>query len=519
VAKAEAYYLESNAIDESMDARSSLAIGLSNLASLYLDGGRLDEEERLRLRVLEIRRSLRDVDGEAVALGALAALHARRQRHSEAESCYRQALEVRTRIGNPGPIISASRALAHFLRQRGRMAEATRLYGDAAVLAEQLEDQDWRWFCQTDAAELALLGGDPAGAVAIWLQALEYFRSKEMHDSVCGALGSIADARERLGHHALAAEALREVVGARRARGAKAAIASAHLALGGHLRLVGRFEEARVELGEALALREAIGNPDKVARAELALARLELRELRLDDAQPRIERALGIFTRLGDPDDLILIRTLSAQLLRARGEDEESDALWDSVLRDARGIGCPVQLANSLSERGADLLLLGRAGDALAVLDEAAALAERAGRTSLRCHLDLLAANALLDLGDVPRTAPLVARARETADRSGEARHRSMLAALGLRIALRERDAGAIAAAEQAARESAAGIPAAADAMSGFATAWLDLAEWHAGSGRNAEAAALAAQALVAATWQRWHRRERARTLAGDQAR
>jgi class 3 adenylate cyclase/tetratricopeptide (TPR) repeat protein len=143
------------------------------------------------------------------------------------------------------------------------------------------------------------------------------------------------------------------------------------VALGGILRTVGRFDEARVVLAATL---EAAPPPQAATGARLQLGLIAVMEGDFTAAETLLRRGLA------DPgSDRAGLERALALTLSNRGEVEEAHALISSAFEHFAGTGDLIEVARTMRIRGGIEDDLGRYDDACATLGEALSLAERAG--------------------------------------------------------------------------------------------------------------------------------------------
>ena len=415
-------------------------------------------------------------------------------------------------------MINGLGSLGHFLRGRGRLDEAESCYKKALGLAETLEQKDRYYYCISDLAEVAQQRGDLRGALEGKLKSLEFYRSVQQHENICGGCVWVAWLAETLGDHAKAESLLLEVLDVREKTMNRAGMCDANRALGRHLMRMGRVQEAKDMLLIALTGHESIGAPGPIAGTELALALLAMDTGDHEDAGMRLKRSMEARSKLGEVTGVIETRTVMARLCRRMFLEEDSDTLWRQMFEDAKQLDSPAHWIALHRARGIDLVIVGQHSDALAEFRSALFIACKAGWRFDADYLTCLAANAAFDSGDDGSAAEMVIRIEPWVEQTGAVKHAAMLSGIRLRLAVRQGEAAAIKSALGTMEQRYSRIGGLPDFEDGPAVALLDVAEWHYKEGRGDDAATLARQALGASGFERWIRRERASTLAKEGA-
>ena len=182
----------------------------------------------------------------------------------------------------------------------------------------------------------------------------------------------------------------------------------------------GRFDDARAHYARSLAVDDASLGPDDYNRAYTlaGLASLELETNQLDVAKAHIDRALALRTaELGDQHEDV------AESIAQRGDWARAARGCAAALPDYRqalaitegATGADsLETANMASRLGECLLDLGKAGEALPLLERAAAIAAKAGgHAQGHADTDYFLARALVTTGgDRARAITLAESAR-----------------------------------------------------------------------------------------------------------
>ena len=302
---------------------------------------------------------------------------------------------------------------------------------------------------------IALLepGGDPARLAEVYVRQgdlytlLRRFDAAEaalerslhirrgLHDDVGirNALRSLGLLRWHEGRDADALPHIEEALAIDRARGDLAAAVGDLSNLGYVLKGMGRYAEARDRLGEGLALCDGIDSQpaDAAVRSDLALKQSYLmhnlanvhRELgEYDDALALLERTKEHTDGKRMPIQLSYHYTSIAHLHLQAGRVEESLAHYRAAVALTRRANFAPGLSQSLRMLGEVLLALGRSGEALPLLEEAATLFAQLKSIDTEAVLWAEMAQAHERDGRKPEALAAWARARTLSRQHGDAR-------------------------------------------------------------------------------------------------
>jgi tetratricopeptide (TPR) repeat protein len=129
------------ALARSLGDRSGEAIALSNLASVFVDAGRLPEAHAAYVAALEGLRAAGERSFEASALGNLALLHFHQGAVDEAARCGEAALELHRHLGDRRGEAIILGNLADVRAEQGRFDEAGALYERALQMHRANQDR------------------------------------------------------------------------------------------------------------------------------------------------------------------------------------------------------------------------------------------------------------------------------------------------------------------------------------------------------------------------------------------
>jgi tetratricopeptide (TPR) repeat protein len=280
------------------------ALGLNNLAYLYVKQGRYAEAEPLYKRALAIREKVLGPDHPNVAgsLNNLASLYESQGRYAEAEPLYQRALAIREKaLGPDHPDVAASlNYLAGLYVDQGRYAEAEPLSKRALAIDEKAFGPD--------------------------------------HSEVAASLNILALLYDAQGRFAEAEPLFKRALGIW-----EKVLGPEHptIAVGlNNLALLyvyqGRYAEAEPLYKRALAINEKALGPDHpdVAISLNNLAGLYLAQGRYAEAEPLYQRALAIDEKALGPDDPDLATDLNnlALLYRMQGRYADAEPLYQRAL-------------------------------------------------------------------------------------------------------------------------------------------------------------------------------------------
>jgi len=307
-ALAEALRLAEEAGDVLLEARARRARGLLSHRVSEHDAA-LPELER----ALELWAAAGDKAGEASALANLASVYVDTGRLAEAEDGFFRAAALAREAGDRRLEGSIANNLGIVFRNLGRFAETKEHYERALAIARDMGDR------RGEATALGNLGIVHKN-LGRFAEARERFRadlrlSREIGDRRNEAitLVNLGPHEARLGDPDAAAKALAESLTISREIGARRVVgyglhAQGNLALAG-----GDLALARTRFEAALAIRREIGYPSGIGQTLLRLARVAAEEGEEDEALRHCGEALAIAREMNAPEMLAV-----AALERAR---------------------------------------------------------------------------------------------------------------------------------------------------------------------------------------------------------
>jgi tetratricopeptide (TPR) repeat protein len=170
-----------------------------------------------------------------------------------------------------------------------------------------------------------------------------------------------------------------------------------------------------------LAIAEAGGEPAALGQALAAGAIIDLAEGSLARARYRVRRAARLLDRAGDSRGSALLMYWRAMACFTGGSLREAAAELDRLARLPVGRGEVLRLWSPRAARGHTLVLLGRAADGLAEIDEALALARAAGHPAVEAECLWHRAEALAALGQAGEAIEAAEESARIAGRIGHA--------------------------------------------------------------------------------------------------
>ncbi len=335
-------------------------------------------EARARLEA-DLPRARAAGEGGLV-LGALARIALADGRDDDVDRLFDESIRLGDAAGRASEAADDAFALVFSLLARVRLVEARRVLARAAALSAHYPDGVARVRYYTAAilgmsaqsrealAECRLAEEETARLGLVRLERM----TQQLEASMLDDLGRVDDALAILDGQRRAFEAdmdpcdLADLLGLRGAVGTHAQGLAAADARGW-------LEKALVTYRTSCP---ASYDPARIANLEAYMARAELRAGRVDEAEKHLRASVAAapHTRVEVTIDRLRTR---AEVELARGRARDALASWDEMAAMARGIGDDGFLRLALDGRALALSTLHRDADALAALEQAAALTER----------------------------------------------------------------------------------------------------------------------------------------------
>ena len=163
---------------ERIGSAQGRADATARLANLELSDGRLDLAAELFERARLLRAELGDRRGLALALVGLGQVETRSGEHDRAAVLLQEAVDTFRRAGDRWGLISTLWRIADLERARDRPEAAEVRLEEALAVVAQTRRVRWQAVTRVNLAELALLRGDEARAVALLESALAGFEAR-----------------------------------------------------------------------------------------------------------------------------------------------------------------------------------------------------------------------------------------------------------------------------------------------------------------------------------------------------
>ena len=163
---------------ERIGSAQGRADATARLANLELSDGRLDLAAELFERARLLREELGDRRGLALALVGLGQVETRSGEHDRAAVLLQEAVDTFRRAGDRWGLISTLWRIADLERARDRPEAAEVRLEEALAVVAQTRRVRWQAVTRVNLAELALLRGDEARALALLESALAGFEAR-----------------------------------------------------------------------------------------------------------------------------------------------------------------------------------------------------------------------------------------------------------------------------------------------------------------------------------------------------
>ena len=240
--------------------------------------------------------------------------------------------------------------------------------------------------------------------------------------------------------------------------------------LGQAFLMKGDYGEAEKYFGQALDNARRYGQRSKEATAQLCFGSLRIQQRNPDEASQFLEQALAFFKPGGYGRQTSNVNTLRGRAYRQKGDYEAALGAFRQVLQQAQDVGDQSQIARSYAEIGTVLLMqeqyeealknydqsyqlrkssnpstaydlgrraealwpLGHYAEALAALDDASSLSDRAGDKQLSAYVLQIRADMALSQLNFPESKQAAQKALEMAGNRFPSIAVSVRSALGL---------------------------------------------------------------------------------------
>ncbi|MFH9727583.1 tetratricopeptide repeat protein [Streptomyces sp. NPDC017254] len=353
------------------------------------------------------------------------------------ERVYRSVAEAGARSENPGWTATAHHNLAMVASHLGESRRSVDLYRSSAEMAHRADDPHQMYLAELALGSLLINLGRGREAIPILRDGLRFWRVVEERQILAQALGNLGLAHMAIGRLHRAEEYLR--ASRNLSRDGSPADLSNRGAISALLRRTGRMAQAAQDASQDIARARAVGSREWEAKALMELAETPVEERPVSAPARPLEEALAIYRDTGDAQGQVraLFRLgdraadradvhLAARflgecaVLAARigdfehgarssvylasyhggiGRSDEAETYFADALEMARHVGNPGVLALTLQKRAEYLWHLGRIGEAVDHLTEAARHLETTEERKAQAQIKASLGEALIAAG------------------------------------------------------------------------------------------------------------------------
>jgi serine/threonine protein kinase len=335
---------QQQALSEALGDQAGLQACYGNQAGILIQWGRLEEAMGLLKQKQALCEALGDQAGLSRCYGNQAVILIRWGRLEEAMVLHKKEQALCEALGDQAGLSRCYGNQALILKAWGRLEEAMGLLKQQQALSEALGDQ----------AGLSRCYGNQALILQDWGRLEEAMGLLKQQQALCEALGDQAGLQACYGNQALILQAW------------------------------GRLEEAMGLLKQKQALCEALGDQVGLSRCYGNQALILQDWGRLEEAMGLHKKEQALCEALGDQAGLAACYGNQALILKAWGRLEEAMRLHKKEQALCEALGLVEGLARSLASQALLLgLELGRRQEALAKIQQALQLCQRAGLSAL----------------------------------------------------------------------------------------------------------------------------------------
>jgi class 3 adenylate cyclase/tetratricopeptide (TPR) repeat protein len=433
-------FIEARAADRSEGVVGMVADHYSRAAAMGADAG-LDpgELERIGTRALQALESAGD---------AAAALYSNQEAlgHYEAGLALRRDVDAasRARIGEK---------LGDVALRLGRVDQATGVWEECLDYHRQQEDLERVGDLHRKTGAALWHKGDREGSIEHYQRGIDLLKDGPPCIELVRLYEEAASLYMHTGDNMLAIYASEKALRLAERLGEAAAASRAHGIFGRVFGRIGDAERARENLQRSVELaRES--DPAEAVRALLTLGyHLEVSEADYAEAAEAYEEALKLAEQTGDLPSQVELHAALAQLAGYRGEWERVEQETTASASLAEREGLTGKLCFPYVMRGALRWREGEFESAVALLREAAELAEQVGRSEVAFQALFWLASSLRQHGDFAEADTELTRALDICERAGlVAQSVEAISARSLVLMLAGREDAAREAAEEAER-------------------------------------------------------------------
>jgi len=350
VAEAEPMVRRALAVMEKLGCLDDMAWNLRFLASIAINSGRLEEAERLALRIVELHKGNPHVNWRTAGLGLQADLLMGRGKTREAAKIIDEGLELRRASGDVlgGALLSAAGV-------RLRLGETQRALelAEAAIVAHKAEE-----FPVGVAGAHILIARIKSGqgkhreALRHGQEALAVHERTQDPRGIIQALARLGSAHNGLGNGRKALESMNRALRLSEATRDPSSVLGVLPVLSDVHRRLGDLAQARVCLTRALQIAEKLRRYSVVLWVLRKQGSIHLLRMEFDEALVCFERALKMAreTSMASGEAGLLLSIASVH--RTRSADDKAWACAARAQEIFRGLGDHIREAHALATRG-----------------------------------------------------------------------------------------------------------------------------------------------------------------------
>ena len=379
------------------DEGRATVLNAIGLADYYLD--RYDEALKHYLESLEIKRQIGDRRGESATLSNMAVVYQVRGDYEKCIETYEAALDISRELGDVRGTAENLINMGTAYEERGSLDEALESYKKALKVESDLGDRMAEILCLNDIGNVYLIQGKVDDAEVYFQRALEARRQLGEKKGIAISLNYLGNIERLRGRHDKAVARYLEALRITKEIGWRSGEAETRGYMATVMALQGRYRAALESQEEAFGIFEKLGDKNGVAWSLVARSKLECALGNCVTAAATVARALEMADEIGNEE-------LIADALLARGTMGNL-AGSDSVVADlekarthAESSGGRITLLQVASELGRALRREGKLDESTAVLDGVVKEARSLGLESVLGGAEFYRAQTLLESGD-----------------------------------------------------------------------------------------------------------------------
>jgi eukaryotic-like serine/threonine-protein kinase len=410
------HFQQSLAIKRQINERRGQAASLNEIAAIHHIQGRTDEALKSYQQSLEIRRDIGDRRGLGLTLINLGAMHIDRGRYGDALGAFKEALQIYRDVGDAANQALCFSNIGNIYLARAEHEEARTYLERAVELREKANVPVDLARSLASLADVSVRLGEYDRAQTQYLRAIDLWRKADDRRGVAIGSYGMGTLLAQQGRYGAAIDATGEAVKTfRELKERSFWLAESLGGYGAALSLAGRFEEADKSLAESLAIARQLKNDTLVVQTLHSQGDNAYFRGDLKSARSVYEQAHVAARAAGSP---YLILGSALKVARLNVEDGRAGAAAElrKLIRDAEALGARPLAAEAGVFLGAALLATKQPADALVVLNESLAIAERLGAIALLARLHHLIGESLQLSGRQADAAAHEAKARQFVD-------------------------------------------------------------------------------------------------------